>query len=702
MAIETKYRTCNLCEAICGLEIEVENNEVVSIKGDKKDLFSRGHICPKAVGLKDLHEDPDRLKKPLIKRNGAWEEADWDAAIKFAARSIVDVQIKNGKNAVGVYQGNPSVHNLGTTLFSPDFVRSIKTKNRYSATSVDQLGHHLAAEFMFGNGLTVPVPDINRTDFWVIIGGNPMVSNGSLMTAPDIRGRIRDIQDRVVKITVIDPRFTETSEKADQHIFVKPGTDIWILLGMIRYTIENNKVNLAHLKELISKEDIDKIKEAVDSCTIDLVAGKTQILADTLEQLYKDYLKADKAVMYGRLGISAGKQGGLCHWAINTLNIISGNFDQPGGAMLTHAAVSINLKKYPKPRFGRWHSRIRKLPEYGGELPSSTLAEDILEPGEGQIKALVVSCGNPVLSVPNGRRLDDALESLEFMLSIDIYLNETSRHADVILPPATGLETAHYPIGFHNLAIHNTANYSDAAVEKAEGTKYDWEIYQALHKEIESYREEQTGEAKTDKPSFTLEQKLEFLLQFGPHKLSLEELKKHPHGLDLGPLTAQFPEKILTQDGMIHLFPEIYSETLEELIKSSNQTEKESFLLIGRRNLRSNNSWMHNLQRMIKGPNSCTAMINPTDAESYNIKSGDQIKIKSRVHEVNIEAEVTNEIMSGTISIPHGWGHDRDGIKLNTASSKSGVSFNDLADDQLVDPLSGVSVINAIPVTISR
>ncbi len=702
MAKETKYRTCNLCEAICGLEIVIEDEQVVSIKGDKQDTFSRGHICPKAVGLKDLHEDPDRLKKPLIKKNGEWQEADWDEAIKYAARSLVDLQIKNGKNSLAVYQGNPSAHNLGTILFSPDFVRSLKTTNRYSATSVDQLGHHLAAEYMFGNGFTIPVPDINRTDFWVIMGGNPMVSNGSLMTAPDIRGRIRDIQDRGGKIVVIDPRYTETSEKADQHIFVKPGTDIWLLLGMIRYTIKESKVNHGHLKELIDEEEIETIEAAVDQCTIDLVSTKTQIQAPVLRQFYKEFLAADKAVMYGRLGISAAKQGGLCHWAINTLNILSGNFDQEGGAMLTHAAVSINLKKYPNPRFGRWHSRVRKLPEYGGELPSSTLAEDIIEPGEGQIKAMVVSCGNPVLSVPNGRKLDTAFESLDFMLSIDIYLNETSRHADVILPPATGLETPHFPIPFHNLAIHNTANYSDAVIEKSEGSKYDWEIYQALHTEIESYREEKTGEAKSDKPSFTLEQKLDFLLQFGPHKLSLEELKKHPHGIDLGPLTTQLPEKLLTQDGKLHLFPKIYEDALAELIATNEENKEHPFLLVGRRNLRSNNSWMHNLQRMIKGPNSCTAMINPEDAESYNIKSGDQIRIKSRVNEVELEAEVTDEIMRGTISIPHGWGHDREGAQLNTASTKAGVSFNDLADDQLVDPLSGVSVINAIPVTISN
>ena len=699
MAIETKYRTCNLCEAICGLEIQVENNKVLSIRGDENDTFSRGHICPKAVGLKDLHEDPDRLKKPLIKKDGEWQETTWDKAIAYSARSIVDLQIDYGKNAVAVYQGNPSVHNLGTSLFSPDFVRSLKTKNRYSATSVDQLSHHLAAETMFGNGLFVPVPDINRTDLWVIIGGNPMVSNGSMMTAPDIRGRMRDIQERDGRIVVIDPRFTETSEKANEHIFIKPGTDIWLLLGLMNFIFQNDKIKLGHLEDSIDTSKIESIEKIVASFDLDLVAARTKISKENLSKFYTDYCNAKRAVLYGRIGISANRYGGLCHWAINTLNILSGNFDTEGGAMFANPAVNVSSKKSPVIRFGRWHSRVRNLPEYGGELPSSTLAEDILEPGEGQIKALVTSCGNPVLSVPNGRKLDEAFESLDFMVSIDIYLNETTRHADVILPPATGLETPHYPIGFHNLAIHNTANYSEPAVEKSEGTLYDWEIFSRLKKAVEEYRLEKTGEEKSDKPEFTLEQKLEFLLQFGPHKLSLEELKKNPHGLDLGALEPQLPKRLITPDGKLNIYPDIYADALKSLVDSQGEEDHE-FLLIGRRNLRSNNSWMHNLHRMTKGPNTCTALVHPDDAETYNIKTGDQIKIRSRVAAVEIEAEVSEEIMKGTISIPHGWGHNREGTRLQTASAKAGVSFNDLADDQLVDELNGVSVINAIPVSI--
>ena len=701
MAAIKKYRTCNLCEAICGLEIDVKENKVLAIRGDKNDVFSKGHICPKAVGLKDIHEDPDRLKKPLQKVNGEWIEISWEKAIDFTAKQLVDIQLANSQNAVAIYQGNPSVHNLGTTLFSPDFVRAVKTKNRYSATSVDQLAHHLAAEYMFGNSLMVPVPDIIRTQFWLILGGNPIVSNGSLMTAPNIRGKMRDIQARGGKIVVVDPRRTETADKSDQHIFVKPGTDVWLLLSMLHIILYVDKLKLVHLTDCIDPKAIEEIKKAVAPFTPEKAELMTGIPSQTIQSLTEEFTTSQSAVCYGRLGVSASHHGGLCHWAINTINILTGNFDQEGGAMFPTPAVNVSGKKSAVPKFRRWKSRVRGLPEFGGELPSSTLAEDILEPGEGQIKALVTSCGNPVLSVPNGQKMDEAFTSLEFMVSIDIYLNETTKHADIILPPATGLETPHYAIAFHNLAVHNSAKYSDPAVEKEEGTKYDWEIFQELQKAYLKFKEEKTGEATPENPEYTLEQKLDFFLNFGPHKLSLAKLKEHPHGIDLGPLETQLPKRLLTDNQQLNIFPIIYQSALLDLL-AEKVTEDSSFLLIGRRNLRSNNSWMHNLERMVKGPNSCTAIIHPNDAERLNISNGDMLEISSSVSTVNIEAEVSDEIMVGSISIPHGWGHHRDGIKMGVASKYAGVSFNDLADDKITDKLSGVSVINAIPISVQK
>lgn len=691
----TKYRTCNLCEALCGLSIDVDGDKVLSIRGDKEDTFSRGHICPKAVALKDIHEDPDRLKRPLEKVNGEWREISWEDAINKTAQKLYDIQQANSKNAVAVYQGNPSVHNLGTSLFSPGFVRALGTKNRYSATSVDQLAHHLAGEYMLGHQFLVPVPDINRTDFWLILGGNPLVSNGSLMTAPDVGNRLKAIQKRGGQVVVVDPRRTETADKADQHLFIRPGTDIWLVLAMLKVVLDEDLVQLHHISDHVNEEQIAEIKALLSDITVVNAAQRTGIDAEAITTLTRSFCAADSAVCYGRLGVSATHHGGLCHWAINLLNIITGNFDRPGGAMLTSPAVDLSLTRSSKKRFRRWKSRVRGLPEFGGELPSSTLAEDILTPGEGQIKGLVTSCGNPVLSVPNGRRQDEAFDSLEFMVSVDIYLNETTRHADIILPPATGLETPHYGMAFHNLAIHNSTKYSDAVLPIEEGMLYDWQIFSKLQRVFEKLSKSESELS----PQFTLEQMLDMTLQMSGSGLTLSKLKEHPHGIDLGPLKSTMPDRLKTENRKIDLLPDIYKEAIPDLL--AEEVNEDQLLLIGRRHLRSNNSWLHNSYRMVKGRERCTMLIHPEDAAKRDIKDGDKVAVTSKVGTEYINAEVSDEMMRGSISIPHGWGHNRPGIKMNIAADHAGVSMNDLVDDMAVDKLSGVSVINAIPVDVA-
>ena len=545
--LATHYRTCHLCEAMCGLEIKTEGTSILSIKGDKQDPFSRGHICPKAVAIKDIHEDPDRLKRPLKKTPNGWKEISWEAAFEEVISRIQDVQAKYGTHAVGIYQGNPSVHNLGTALFASNFVRSLKTPNRFSATSVDQLPHHLAALGMFGHAGLMPVPDIDRTDLWIIMGGNPLVSNGSIMTAPDIGNRMRAIQKRGGKIITIDPRFTETAAKADQHLFIKPGTDVWLLLAILREIFQQGSIELNHLESLIDPEDIQTLKNLVAPFTLEKAAARTGIPLSTISDLIQAYTQAESACFYGRMGVSVVQFGGLSHWLLNCLNILTGNMDVPGGMMFPSPAFDpLMVAGKGKKRFGRWHSRVRGLPEFGGELPSVTLAEEILTEGEGQIKALVTSCGNPVLSVPNGRQLDKAMEGLEFMVSIDIFLNETTRHADIILPPATGLEAAHYDVVFHQLAIRNTAKYSPPIFEKGPGTKYDYEIYQTLAGGMKGTKKE---ELNIIPPEWMLDQGL----QQGEYKLRLSELEKQPHGIDLGALKSRFPGRLMTQDQRIHL-----------------------------------------------------------------------------------------------------------------------------------------------------
>ncbi len=698
----THYRTCNLCEALCGLEIQVEKNKATSIRGDKNDPFSRGHICPKAMALKDLHEDPNRLKFPVKRTENGWQRISWEEAIEETATRILDIQAKHGVNAVGVYQGNPSIHNLGTALFSPQFVRSLKTKNRFSATSVDQLAHHLAGVYMFGHSFLLPVPDIDRTDFWLILGGNPLVSNGSLMTSPDVGKRLRAIKERGGKVVVVDPRRTETADKASQHLFIRPGTDIWLLLAMIHLVFKENKVNLGHLAACLEASQIQEIKDFVADFPLDLAAQKTGIPREELQALTQAFCQANSAVCYGRLGVSTVEFGGLSHWALCVLNILTGNFDTPGGAMFTTPAFDLVRGPRPRPSFRRWHSRVRGLPEFGGELPAATLAEEILEPGEGQIRAMVTSCGNPVLSTPNGQQLDKALESLEFMVSIDIYINETTRHADIILPPASGLETAHYGVAFHNLAIRNTARYSEPTVEKEEGTKFDWEIILALQQAIQRDNLPE-DEMQRQKQMMYYYANPEILLEMGfakgPQELNMKRLKENVHGIDFGPLQSQLPERLMTSDKKINLLPDIYKEDLKRLM-TKKENKDEGLLLIGRRHLRSNNSWLHNSYRMVKGRERCTLLIHPDDAAKRGLENGQVASVKSRVGEVLIPVEISDEMKQGVVSIPHGWGHGRKGVQLDVAQANAGVSANDLVDEMGVDALTGAAILNGVPVEV--
>lgn len=689
------FRTCNLCEAMCGLEIKVTDGTIESIKGDKDDPFSKGYICPKATGLQDIYEDPDRLKKPIKKTATGWEEIEWKEAFDLVEAGIKKVQQSHGPDALGIYQGNPNVHSLGAMLFSPGLVRALKTKNRFSATSVDQLPHHYASQFMLGHMSLLPVPDINRTDYFLCMGANPMVSNGSLMSAGGMPQRIKDLQARGGQMVVIDPRRSETAEKADKHVFIKPGADVFFLGSIIHEVLK-----APHKKELLpflkGFESLDGLFERLSPEHTQRLTG---IAPEVVKAIAKEFLKAKSAVCYGRIGLSIQEHGVLCQWMTILLNIISGNFDQPGGAMLpTPAFDTIGTNgKGTYNKYNRWQSRVRALPELGGELPAATMAEDILTEGEGQIKAMLTIAGNPVLSTPNGTKLETALSSLEFMVSIDIYLNETTKHADIILPPATGLENDHYDIVFNSLAIHNVAKYSGALFEPSPGAMSDWKIFKALTKRFKKSTLQENLTEPLITPSFLLEK---FFKQSGG-LVSLKELKQKVHGIDLGPLKPRFPERLCTPDQKIDLVPELFVTGLEKLLSKIDVIPDHDLLLIGRRQLRSNNSWMHNSLRLVKGPKRCTLMIHPNDAEKRKIQNGDEVKVSSETGQLKISAEVTDEVMPGVVSIPHGWGHNREGTKWKIAEEHAGVSVNDLTDDQFIDKLSGNAVLGGVPVEVN-
>lgn len=696
MSSKQHFRTCNLCEAMCGIVIEHDETSVHSIKGDKEDPFSKGFICPKAVALQDIYQDPDRLRKPVRRDGDRWVEISWEEAFDTVTEKLKEIQEVQGQDAVGYYQGNPSVHNLGTLFFAGNFFRTLQTRNAFSATSLDQLPHHYASQFMLGHYLLLPVPDIDRTQYFLVIGANPIASNGSMMSAAGMPGRIKALQERDGKMVVIDPRRSETAQKADQHHFIKPGTDVY-LLAAILYTLFNEKlIDPQKIGNWVKGLEISE--HLFQDFNPQIAADFTGIPASDIREIAREFSQAESAVCYSRMGASTQAHGTLCQWLTYLINILTGNFDKPGGAMFTTPAVDVvkgRKNKGTQHKYNRYQSRVRELPEFNDELPVAALAEEILTEGEGRIKAMVISAGNPVLSSPNGIQLEKALKQLDFMVSVDIYLNETSRYADIILPPQTGLESEHFDIVFNNLAVRDTAKYSPALFKGQAGSKADWEIFKELTKRMKLL----SPEEEALDPYMTPANFLNEALKRGPHDLDLKTLRAHPHGLDLGALKPQLPQRLFTEDKLIDLAPALFVDHLKSLNREPPRANQ--LLLVGRRHLRSNNSWMHNSQRLVKGPVRCTLLIHPDDAASRGVKNGDQVQVKSSKGEVELPVEVSDEMMPGVVSIPHGFGHNRQGIRWPIAEAHAGVSINDLTDEHLLDGISGNAAFSGVEVTVS-
>jgi anaerobic selenocysteine-containing dehydrogenase len=709
------YRNCNLCEAICGIEISVQPGERLNIRGDKDDPFSRGYICPKAVALQDIQYDKDRLKHPVRRTPNGWQRIGWEEAFDEVTQNLKRINAKYGRNSIGTYLGNPTVHNYGAMLFAPGFLRSLHTRNRFSATSVDQLAHHLSAYLMFGHQLLLPIPDLDRTKLFLILGANPAVSNGSLMTAPGMNRRLEEIRQRGGKVILIDPRHNETARFVDRHLFIRPGTDVLLLLALLHVVFDEGLTRLRTLASFTN--GLETVRNLVADFAPEKVSSITGIDSGQIRVLAREFASADGAVCYGRIGVSTQEFGGVCQWLINVLNTVTGNLDRPGGAMFTLPAfdpITAPEGLAPRGSFARWHSRVRKLPEFAGELPVAALAEEILTEGPGQIKALVTSAGNPVLSTPNGRELDRALASLEFMTAIDFYINETTRHAHVILPPTSSLERGHYDLAFHLLAVRNTTKFSPAFLAPGDDTRHDWEILLELQTRMKDDGMLGGVKRKFVNRFFGPERMLDLALRFGPYGarvnpfsrgLTLRKVRKAVHGIDLGPLTSCLPGRLRTSDKRIELAPEVLVKDVERVkakfFDTASPHANGDLLLIGRRQLRGNNSWMHNSERLVKGKPQCTILMHPADAAHRHLSSGQKVQVRSRVGSIVVPLEVSEEMMPGVVSIPHGWGHDRPGNQLEVAQQHAGASINDLTDNLAIDALCGTAAFNGTSVEVN-
>lgn len=691
---KTHFRTCNICEAMCGLEIRHQDGEILSIKADKDDPFSQGHICPKAVALQDFYNDKERLKTPLRKTDDGWQEISWSEALEEIATRFRGIQQAHGKDAVGVYLGNPNAHNFGNAIMLQRFFKALGTNNRYSSASADQLPHHVASNYMLGSGMLIPIPDIDHTDFMLIIGANPIVSNGSLMTAPGVGKRLKAIQQRGGKVVVVDPRRTETAKKADQHLFIRPETDALFMLALAHTLFDEQRVNPGHLESQI--DGLERLSEAVRPYSPERVAEACGMEATLIRELAREMAAAKSAVCYSRMGASTQSFGGLCQWLNNVLNILTGNFDRRGGAMFPQPAFDLVRPKKGKPSsYGRYESRVRGLPYFNNEFPVATLADEILTPGDGQIRAMITIAGNPVLSAPGGPRFDEAFEALDFMVSVDIYLNETTRHADIILPATTGLEVPHFDVFFNSFAVRNTVKFSEPLFEKSPDQKHDWEILRDLSLQLTGLEDDGVT------PEMMLDAGLKHGA-YGEQGMSLSKLKANPHGVDLGPLQPCLEKRIQTDDGRIRIAPQLFLDDLKRLDDSGLMAQNPDypFSMISRRLARSHNTWTQNSQRLVKGKNPCTVQINTADAQRLGLEDGQLAQVASTTGSIQLPVEINDDMFEGVISIPQGWGHNRANTAMTVAGSQPGVSMNDVTDSQRIDELTGNAAFNGTRVAV--
>ncbi|CAN1496751.1 BisC Anaerobic dehydrogenases, typically selenocysteine-containing [Mycobacteriaceae bacterium] len=734
----TALRICPLCEATCGLVLTIDDGRVSGARGDRDDVFSHGFICPKGASFAELDNDPDRLQRPLVRRDGELVEATWEEAFAAAAEGLQRVIGATGGSSVGIYLGNPNAHTIAGALYGPAVIRALGTRNIFSASTLDQMPKHVACGYLYGNPLAFTVPDLDRTDYLVIIGGNPLVSNGSLATAADFVGKLKALRHRGGRLVVLDPNRTRTAEIADRHIAPRPGTDGALLFAVVNVLFDENLVDLGGLADHVT--GVEQVRAAAVDFPPEAVAEHCGVSAEEIRTLAREIGAARTAAVYGRMGTSTVEFGTVTSWLVDVVNILTGNLDRPGGVMFASSPIA----SAPRPArpgrgfiTGRWHSRVSGHPEALSELPTVALAEEIEAAGDGQIRAVITIAGNPVLSAPDGPRLSEALETVDFMLSVDPYLNETTRHADVILPPPPPSRAGHFDIALSAAVVRNNARYSPPVLPLADGRPDECEILSrlalivlgmgpdaeptlvddqviagTLGKEVadpDSPVAGRTVEGLTamlpDGPGY--ERRLDMMLRLGPFGdafgarpdgLTLQRLKDNPHGIDLGALTSQIPEILRTPSGMVELAPAPILADIPRLHASLGGRD-DGFLLIGRRQLRSNNSWMHNLPALSGGSNQCTLQIHPEDASRLGVT--DLAVVTGPGGKLEVPVEITDAIRPGVVSLPHGWGHTAPGTRMSVAARNPGVNVNSLFDDSLLDPLSGNAVLNAVPVEIA-
>ncbi len=727
----THLRTCPLCEAMCGLVIETVGDQVTRVRPDKDDAWSKGHICPKGTSLGHLHNDPDRIRVPMVREGDQWREVSWDEAFRRCEELIRPILAEDGVKAVSAYIGNPAVHNYSLSRYTGAVAGIPRLPVIWSAGTVDQWPKNVACAQLFGNPWSLPIPDAQRTDLFVVMGANPQASQGSLFSCPDILGEIKRIRERGGRTIVVDPRRTGTAEKADEWLPIVPGTDAAFLLAIVNVLAAEGLIRLGALEGRV--RGIDEVCAAAADFTPEAVETTCGIPAERIRTLARDLAGTERAVVYGRIGLCNQEFGTLASWAVDVVNVLTGHLDVVGGAMWPTTAIQTisQTKRGRGPMKGpKWHTRVRQAPEVLGQAPLSCLAEEIATPGPGRTRALVVMAGNPALSAPDAGRLEAALPLLDCLISVDNWLNETSRHAHVLLPGLSAMEQPHVDEALWGFAVRSAARYSPAIFPRDDRPQ-EWEILIRLGAILARIPADDVDVASFDDMLFAeraarhgvdpeaVQEQIGDLR--GPDRiadltircspwgdgygarpggLTLEKLKEYPHGIDFGPMQPGQLDRVLrTASGDVELAHDNILGDLPRL-RERLAAPPTGLTLIGRRHLRSNNSWMHNVEPLMKGRSTCTLLVHPADAAAYGLVDGGNARVASVAGEVEATVEFDDGIVRGVVSLPHGWGHDRPGTRMAVAHAKPGTNSNVLAPGHLVDVPSGNAAVNGIPVTV--
>ena len=733
-------RQCPVCECMCGLEVHLDAEDHVKvIRPDRDDVWSNGFICPKGTTLGRLHEDPDRIRVPMIREGSPddpqWRQATWDEAFARCEELLHGVLDEHGIEAMTAFIGNPAGHSFSLSRYGALLMGQAGFPMIYSAGTVDQWPKNVSSVLMYGNMWKIPTVDIAHTDLWIIMGGNPQASGGSLLASPDQLAQIDGIKARGGQVIVIDPRRTITADHASEWIPIVPGTDAALLLAMANVIFAEVLHSLGAVDGLV--EGVEAVREACASYTPERVEAFCKVPAATIRRLARALAGARAGGLYGRIGLCNQEFGTLASWMVDVVNIIAGQFDKQGGMLFGTPAGEPFVWKLDTaltgaPEFGRWRSRVRGAPEVLGQVPCSCLAEEIATPGDGQIRALINIAANPALSVPDSQHLEDSLPLLDCMIAIDCYMNETTRFAHVILPAPSPLESPHFDELMWAWSIGTASKWSDQLFDTPEGYVPEWEIMARLGWLCTGAADADFDFAALDDgffavmcgmygrdPETTLplydhggpERMIDLQLRMGPwgdrygevpDGLNLERVKAAEHGVDLGPMQpGRAAEVIGTPSGRIELAPEYILSDLPRL-DAALERDPDSLVLVSRRNIKSKNTWMHNVKVLVKAGNRCTLLMHPEDAADAGLVDEAIALVSSEAGSVEVPVEISDEMMPGVVSLPHGWGHDRPGTRLSVAREHAGINSNLLAPGHFVDVLSGNQAVNGIPVQVVR